>query len=59
MVVKRTKRLPVLLTPDEWAMLQALADKQGVTASDVLRLNLRRAYAEAFGSDPPKKPRKR
>lgn len=42
----------VRLTDDEDRMLKALAEHQGMTASDVLRQFIRRAFAEAF---PPKK----
>lgn len=36
-------------------MLQALADRDGIAVSDVLRIFIRRAYAEAFGDKAPKK----
>lgn len=36
----------------ERRMIEALAAKDGVSASDVLRLLVRRAYAKAFGALP-------
>lgn len=39
-------------------MLRALAEKDGITASDVVRLFIRRAYADAYGDKRPSKPRK-
>lgn len=44
MVVKRDKRLHMLLSQEEWSMLQELADRDGVTASDWVRLRIREAY---------------
>lgn len=58
MVVKRNRRLSMLVSDEEWEMLQSLADRDGVTVSDHIRLYLRRAHAEAFGSaKPPAKKR--
>jgi hypothetical protein len=50
MVTKRTRRLSMLISDDEWKMLQSLADGSGITASDWVRLRIR----EAFESAPPK-----
>lgn len=48
----------MLISDDEWAMLQALADRDGLTVSDHIRLYARRAHAEAFVSaKPPKRPK--
>ncbi len=44
--------LNVRVTDEEVAMLKALAEHQGLNASDVIRQYVRRAFAEAF---PPKK----
>lgn len=35
--------------PNERLMIEALAKRDGLSASDVLRLLVRRAYSEAFG----------
>lgn len=41
--------MSVRLTPEESVMLHALADADGVSQSDALRMLLRRAHAERFG----------
>lgn len=40
----RSRRMNVLMTNEERAMLQALADERGVTASDWVRLAVRNAF---------------
>jgi hypothetical protein len=54
MVAQRDKRLNVLVSADELDMLQALAEKAGVTASDWVRLRIR----EAFNAEKPKRTKK-
>jgi hypothetical protein len=44
--------LNVRISDEEVDMLRALAERAGLTASDLLRQYIRREYAEAF---PPKK----
>jgi hypothetical protein len=51
MVVTRDKRLNVLMSVDELEMLQALADKAGITSSDWIRMRIR----EAFDAERPSK----
>ncbi len=34
-------------------MVQALADRDGLTAADAVRLLIRRAYTDAFPNKPP------
>jgi hypothetical protein len=46
------------MSADEVTMLQLLADKAGVTASDIVRTLVRKEYAATFGDKPPKKPKK-
>jgi uncharacterized protein (DUF1778 family) len=58
MVIERPKRLNVRITHEEWSMLEALADREGMSASDYVRQFIRRAHATAFG-DRPQKPRKK
>ncbi|HST56288.1 MAG TPA: hypothetical protein VLJ42_10425 [Solirubrobacteraceae bacterium] len=48
-------RLHVLVTSDERRMLEALAERQGLTTSDVVRQLVRREHAALFG-EPPAKP---
>jgi Ribbon-helix-helix protein len=47
--IERTERLGIRIAPQEVAMLQALSEADGLTASDVVRLLIRRAHAEKFG----------
>jgi antitoxin component of RelBE/YafQ-DinJ toxin-antitoxin module len=51
---KREERLEVRLTVAELAMLKDIADADGLTLSDAVRLLVRRIHAERF----PKKPKK-
>jgi hypothetical protein len=50
---KRPQHLRVRLAVKEKEMLRVLAERDGVTDSDWIRLALRRAYAEAFGDSEP------
>ena len=50
-------RFNMVLTPDERAMLQAIADETGLSESDILRQYIRARYAELFGKTKPGKPR--
>jgi hypothetical protein len=43
------------MAPSETALLQALAEADGLTISDVVRLLVRRAYADRFGDKKPTK----
>ena len=54
----RTKRVHMVVTPDEWDMAQALARVKGLTVSDIFRVQLREAYAREFGDRSPVKPAK-
>lgn len=54
MVVDRGRRLSIRIADEERVMLEALADRDGISASDFVRMFIRRAYAEAFGDKPPK-----
>jgi hypothetical protein len=46
---ERTVRLAVRMTPTEAGYLSALAEVDGLTVSDALRLSIRRQYAARFG----------
>jgi len=50
------KRLSILVTTDERRMLGALAERQGLSESDVVRQLLRREHAAVFGEAPLKPP---
>lgn len=43
---RRQRHLNVRMTDEEAAMLRTLAAHEGVSQSDVIRLYIRRAYAE-------------
>jgi len=51
--------LTIRASTEEVEMLRALAEREGLTASDYLRLFIRRAHAEAFGAAKPRKKPKR
>ncbi len=56
--VERDRQFRIRIADHELAMLHALAEKEGVSAADFLRLYIRRAYAEVFGDrKPPKQKR--
>lgn len=48
-MVKRERRLSMLISDEEHDLLLALADREGVTASVIVRRLIRQAHAEAFG----------
>jgi uncharacterized protein (DUF1778 family) len=51
---RRERNLNFRVSEEEADMLKALAERQGLSASDFLRQYIRRAFAETF---PPKKKR--
>lgn len=57
-MVDRDRALTVRMSDEEIAKLHALAERDGVSQSDFVRLFIRRAYAEAFGDKRPPKPKK-
>ena len=61
MTLLRDKRVQMLFSQEEWAMLRSLAERTGITASDWVRLRVREAYGEdhpLVGSSGAKKARK-
>lgn len=44
MATKRDKQLHVLLSDEEERMLEAVADRRGLTSSDWIRQTIRQAY---------------
>ena len=50
----RSERLALRMAPTEYAMLERLSEIDGLTLSDALRLAIRSAYRERFGTTPPK-----
>ena len=55
----RTARFNMLMTPTERLMLQAVAERIGVSESDIVRMGIRRDYDEIFGGKPPPKTKKK
>jgi uncharacterized protein (DUF1778 family) len=53
----RSERFTMRLAAAEKGMLDALAGREGLNASDFLRVTIRRLHAEAFGDKPEKKKR--
>jgi hypothetical protein len=49
--------LHLRVSEEEIAMLRALAEDRGLTASDIVRTMVREAYRQRFGDQPPKKPK--
>lgn len=45
---RRDSGFRIRLTAEELRMLHELAEKEGISAADVLRLYIRRAHAAAF-----------
>jgi predicted DNA binding CopG/RHH family protein len=58
-MVDREKRINVRVSEAEAEMLNELAEREGVSQSDYIRLFIRRAHAETFGSTKaPRKPKR-
>jgi uncharacterized protein (DUF1778 family) len=53
-MVDRERRINIRVSDTEAKMLQELAEAEGVSQSDFLRLYVRRAHGERFGSTPAK-----
>jgi hypothetical protein len=53
----RDRQFRIRLDETELAMLHALAERDGISASDFVRQFVRRSYAATFGEKPPKKPK--
>ncbi|HZO11934.1 MAG TPA: ribbon-helix-helix protein, CopG family [Polyangiaceae bacterium] len=56
-MVERTKQLTIRIAEEEIEMLRDLAEREGLTGSDILRQFIRRRHAELFGV--PKRRRKK
>jgi hypothetical protein len=48
-VGERTQRLDLRMSPDEMSMLEELAEITGVTASDIVRMLIRKEHQEKCG----------
>jgi len=51
----RTERFTMRVRPEEKQMISALAERDGQSSSDYLRLLVRRTYEAAFGAEKPRK----
>ncbi len=49
-MLKRTHNLNVRISGEELAMLARLAERDGITSSDWLRVTIRRAHTRVFGA---------
>ena len=56
MAKTHTARFNMVMLPMERAMLQRLADHEGLRESDIIRQEIRKAYKEIFGNKRPGKP---
>lgn len=56
-MLERPRRLSIRIADDEWTMLYALAEAEGITASDYIRLFIRREHASRFRAAKVKTPR--
>ncbi len=54
-MVDRDRHLAIRTSAEEAAMLKALAEAEGISQSDYVRLFIRRSYAEKFGAKKPKR----
>jgi hypothetical protein len=45
----RTRRIHLVASPDEYEMAKALAERKGLTVSDIVRMQIREAYEREFG----------
>lgn len=54
-MVDRDRHLAIRTSAEEASMLKALAEAEGISQSDYVRLFIRRAYAEKFGAKKPKR----
>lgn len=59
MVIDRPRRLSIRIAEDEWTMLQALAEREGLSASDFVRHFIRKSYALTIDGQAPRKHRQK
>lgn len=57
MAPERERQFRMNLSDDELAMLRELAEADGITASDFLRMQIRRQYGERFDVSAKVKPK--
>ncbi|APU89267.1 hypothetical protein Rctr16k_06 [Virus Rctr16k] len=54
-LIQRSEKFQFRMTGEERRMLEALAEREGLSASDKLRQLIRKEHATAFGEAPPKR----
>ena len=52
---QRDEKFQLRMSADERRMLEELADREGLSASDKIRQLIRREHAATFGEEPPKR----
>lgn len=58
-VAEHTKRVDFRVAPEDIERLARLARRAGISRSDWVRMAIRLAYEETFGTAKPRMPRKR
>jgi hypothetical protein len=53
----RTRRVHMVMTQEEWEMAVSLAERKGLTVSDIVRLYIREEYARQAEKTASKKKR--
>ena len=52
MVIERKNNLRITFSDEEHEMARALAEADGITINDLVRRNVRKAFAKKFGGKP-------
>jgi hypothetical protein len=55
---ERSKQLTIRIALEEIAMLKTLADREGISVSDWIRMRARREYFALYGEKKSPKPKK-
>lgn len=55
---ERSKQLTIRIAVEELAMLKLMADREGISVSDWIRMRARREYFELYGDKKPPRPKK-
>jgi hypothetical protein len=55
--LQRDVKFQIRMTDDEKQMLESIAERDGLTASDKVRQLIRKDYAATFGEEPAKRPK--
>jgi predicted HicB family RNase H-like nuclease len=55
---ERSKQLTIRIAIEEIAMLKTLADREGISVSDWIRMRARKEYFEFYGDKKPPKAKK-